>query len=279
MILNIINSKFNNIEDIIKLTNGITNEVYKVITKDNKYIIKFFGDNTDILINRENENTIISYLNKYDIGPKIIEYNQQYRIEEYIDGYNIDTQKVYQKKLAKKLKYLHDLPKIDIDNFWDNMDKFIKLSNRESKKIRNVINRINKLNTIWNELVIGHGDLTLGNILFDGKNVKLIDFEYSCLLPRGFEIANHLCEYNDFNINIDLHIENSVIKSFIESYLNTLSKSNDIKMIRYYIIISHYYWGCWALIQSTISNIDFNYKEYSIFRFKQFDIMYNKYFI
>ena len=28
---------------------------------------------------------------------------------------------------------------------------------------------------------------------------KLIDFEYSCILPRGFDIANHLCEYNGVN--------------------------------------------------------------------------------
>ena len=61
------------------------------------------------------------------------------------------------------------------------MDNLIKLSNRESKKIRNVINTIKNLNTFWNELVIGHGDLTLGNILynnngeFQGTSVIFLD--------------------------------------------------------------------------------------------------------
>lgn len=36
-------------------------------------------------------------------------------------------------------------------------------------------------------------------------------------------------------------------------------------------LASHFYWGLWALIQAKISNIDFDYMEYAVLRFDEYE--------
>ena len=36
-------------------------------------------------------------------------------------------------------------------------------------------------------------------------------------------------------------------------------------------LASHYYWGLWALVQATISDIDFDYLNYAILRFNEYE--------
>jgi ethanolamine kinase len=36
-------------------------------------------------------------------------------------------------------------------------------------------------------------------------------------------------------------------------------------------LASHYYWGLWALIQAMVSDIDFDYMEYAVLRFNEYD--------
>ena len=76
-----------------------------------------------------------------------------------------------------------------------------------------------------NEIVLGHGDLCLDNIMVsEDLNINLIDFEYSCNMPRAFDIANHLCEYNGLIIKKDSYPDENIRKYFIESYLGDEKK-------------------------------------------------------
>lgn len=52
---------------------------------------------------------------------------------------------------------------------------------------------------------------------------------------------------------------------------NIKFKDDFLYIIDQYSLISHYFWGCWAIIQSKISDIDFNYKQYAVHRFNLFN--------
>jgi ethanolamine kinase len=43
-------------------------------------------------------------------------------------------------------------------------------------------------------------------------------------------------------------------------------------------LASHYYWGLWAMVQAMISDIDFNYMEYAVLRFNEYDRRKNEIF-
>ena len=65
------------------------------------------------------------------------------------------------------------------------------------------------------------------------------------ILPRGFDIANHLCEYN--GVNDIKYPDKEIRKQLIKIYLNNYNieyDDNYLKIVDMYAIISSYYWGC-----------------------------------
>lgn len=262
-----------NIIKITKLSGGMTNSVYKIINKNDQFILRIFGNNTNMLIDRKNEANIINYLSKYNYAPKILQQFYNSRIEEYIDGCpNIDPYK-YQKEICDSIRKIHDINyDFEILSFWDKFNNYKKLAkNPHNEKINNLIDNIKKEESHYlNEEVLGHGDLTLGNIILTENNqVKFIDFEYSCVMPRCFDLANHICEYDNITFECP---SNEIKTNIIKNYLcNTIDYNEDfLKILDKYILVSHYYWGCWALVQHNISDLDYNYKEYADLRFSKF---------
>lgn len=264
-----------NILNITKMSGGVTNVIYKVVTDENTYILRIYGKKSDLIIDRKIEKKIMDYLNNYNISPKILKEYDDCRIEEYFEGVNNVHPPKYQKYLCKTLKNIHNLPLIDnLPFFWDRFYKWKKQADHPyQKEIDEVLHKIKSINSkYWNQEVLGHGDLTTGNILLKDEQVKLIDYEYSCILPRAFDIANHLCEYEGLESDSFTYPENDIRISLIKNYIEEDIEYNDIflEIIDYYSLISHYYWGCWSLIQAKISNIDFDYQKYGENRFKMF---------
>ena len=92
-------------------------------------------------------------------------------------------------------------------------------------------------------------------------------------MPRGFDIANHLCEYNGYIPNKDYYPEKNIRVSFIENYLESNYNEKDLEIIDLYSLISHYFWACWAFISYNFyDKEDYkNYcKNYYEIRFNQF---------
>ena len=273
-----------NIIKIIKLPCGITNIIYKIITSNNTYILRIYGNKTDQIINRNNEKLIMNYLSKFNLAPKIINDFPNLRIEEFFNGKNNICPSKYQYSLCKTLVKIHNLPfNSNFPNFWNNFNHFkINAFNPYSDQINIIINNIKSFkNEYWNQEVLGHGDLTIGNILYENENqnenIKLIDFEYSCILPRAFELANHLCEYYGLDYNHLNYPSKDIRINLIKNYIindkinNIQFNDNFLYIIDQYSLVSHYFWGCWSIIQSKISNIDFNYNEYAVHRFNLFN--------
>ena len=263
------------IEENIQMSGGVTNTIFKVITDKNTYIIRFYGEKSEILIDRKIEKKIMDYLNNYNIAPKILKEYDNCRIEEYFEGVNNVHPSTYQKYLCKTLKNIHNLPiKDNLPSFWDRFYKWKKETDHPyQKEINSILNKINSFTSkYWNQEVLGHGDLTTGNILLQNNEIKLIDYEYSCILPRAFDISNHLCEYEGLDSDNftypDKNVRVSLIKNYIEKDFEY--DCQFLEIIDYYSLISHYYWGCWSITQTKISNIDFDYKKYGENRFKMF---------
>lgn len=281
--------------DILK--GGITNKMYKIKTCDDIYILRFYGKNTELFIDRDLEIKMLNYLSNEENAPKIIKIFNGGRIEEFKKGVISFEPAKYQELLCKSLVKLHNIRmKNFMPFFWSKFNKLRMENNIYIKEINEVIKKIYNYSNYWNELIIGHGDLTLGNVLLNNENnkVNLIDFEYSCVMPRGFELGNHLCEYYGFTIDKLLYPEKKIRMNLIKYYLKHYYKINnednhhkhnnsivfnnkDIEIIDLYSLISHYYWGCWAYVQSKVSTINFNYKSYGDNRFSMF-LYYKKIF-
>ena len=146
-------------------------------------------------------------------------------------------------------------------------------------------------------VVVSHCDLLSGNIIIPSPEkcaekclsgklppleenpIQFIDYEYMLPAPRAFDIANHFAEWQGFDCNRDAIPEpsstNPVMVSWCKGYLNDAEASQDqvdglIDEIACYYGMPGFYWGIWAMIQSELSTIDFNYAEYGKLRLEEY---------
>lgn len=137
-------------------------------------------------------------------------------------------------------------------------------------------------------MVFGHCDLLSANVIIlptapdahasnntKSGTVSFIDYEYATACPAAFDIANHFAEWGGYDCDYTMLPSRSVRKSFLEEYLRSssagsrgMTKKEDLvqsmlEQVDNFRGIPGLYWGIWALIQATISQIDFDYASYA----------------
>jgi len=113
------------------------------------------------------------------------------------------------------------------------------------------------------------------------ETVSFIDYEYAVPSPAAFDIANHFAEWGGFACDFSVLPTRSMRRGFIEEYINSYAshtrlKESDGLCSRLFEEIDAFrgvpglYWGIWALIQATISQIDFDYAAYAEVRLGEY---------
>jgi thiamine kinase-like enzyme len=106
------------------------------------------------------------------------------------------------------------------------------------------------------ETVPCNNDLLAENYLDDGKQLWLIDYEYSGNNDPTFELGN-TCQEMQFN--------EDQISEVGAAYFGSVS-SDKIARMKLNMIMSDVGWGLWAAIQAKISTIDFDFWGWAIER-------------
>ncbi|EAA35875.1 hypothetical protein GE21DRAFT_923 [Neurospora crassa] len=151
-----------------------------------------------------------------------------------------------------------------------------------------------------NGLVFAHCDLLSGNVIVlpkpqqtpaDDSNgvtakdttidVTFIDYEYATPSPAAFDIANHFAEWGGFDCDFSVLPTRVQRREFITAYIRayyayqgkkngTTADYNEaaevdrlLNEVDVFRGLPGFYWGIWALIQATISQIDFDYASYA----------------
>ena len=147
------------------------------------------------------------------------------------------------------------------------------------------------MTNILHQLVFGHTDLLSGNVIIQPRSaaekdsnietVAFIDYEYAVPSPAAFDIANHFAEWGGFDCdynNIPIRpVRCAFIEEYIKSYrLHTHLKGGEELVSQIFAEVDAFrgvtglYWGIWALIQATISQIDFDYASYAEIRLGEY---------
>ena len=105
--------------------------------------------------------------------------------------------------------------------------------------------------------------------------VTLIDFEYSCYGPRGFDLANHLIEHAGFECDWRALPSRAFRRDFCAAYLGD-EAANEAAVTKLrleteaFYPVSHLWWGLWAAMQARTSTIDFDYAGHAAKRLAEF---------
>jgi hypothetical protein len=162
---------------------------------------------------REFEYKIQKKVSKHGISPKPFYINKSYMVAEFVVGvHKHKLKRVEIKELSRVIKHLHSI-------------------NCLKKKSTLPINVKHLIRGFKNELVLSHNDLNIKNIIF-GKSVKLIDWEYTGVNDRYFDLASVILEF-------------SFSKLDEEYFLKIYSKSINQKKLRAYKKIYHILYKEW----------------------------------
>eukprot|EP00475_Leptophrys_vorax_P005394 TRINITY_DN13269_c0_g1_i2.p3 TRINITY_DN13269_c0_g1~~TRINITY_DN13269_c0_g1_i2.p3 ORF type:complete len:435 (-),score=127.98 TRINITY_DN13269_c0_g1_i2:3931-5235(-) len=134
-------------------------------------------------------------------------------------------------------------------------------------------------------VVFAHNDLLSGNVFFsDKEEINFIDFEYGAFNPRAFDIANHFCECCGFDCDWDQFPSKDKQAIFFKAYLSSWKKTTGdftgtvtqeeidalYEEVRPWALVSHLFWGIWAVVQAKYSPIEFDFINYSKLRITGF---------
>ncbi|EME48737.1 hypothetical protein DOTSEDRAFT_67687 [Dothistroma septosporum NZE10] len=149
--------------------------------------------------------------------------------------------------------------------------------------------------------VFVHHDLLCGNVIVtedEGalqsddateKPVTFIDYEYSTPGNAAFDIANHFAEWAGYDCDHSAVPTRSQRREFIQHYVtsyryhsisddDTIALDVDFRQdietlyqqVEDFRGMPGLFWGVWALIQATISQIDFDYVTYAELRLSEY---------
>ncbi|KAK7488800.1 hypothetical protein BaRGS_00019935 [Batillaria attramentaria] len=277
-------------------------------------LLRIYGhvttSNMDILVHNS---VVFALLSEKRLGPKPYGMFFDGRIEEFIlarplkhtDLSKPEIMKMVAEKLAafhsldmplcKKPRWMFAIIKQWISEIQNN---FSGHSKREKGGERETILRLQAIDMEKEEIVskvespvvFCHNDLQEGNILYNAaekdveRRMTIIDWEYGNYNHRGFDLANHFCEWaigydtTSFTIEPERYPSRQQQYSFFRHYLKAYGQEDvtDEDLRKMYAevntlaLASHFLWGCWATVQGHSSSIDFCYWDYAVSRFESY---------
>lgn len=149
------------------------------------------------------------------------------------------------------------------------------------------------------DYIFGHCDVLCGNVIVqrpsetsadpnEERPVHLIDYEYATPSAAAFDIANHFAEWAGYDCDHASVPTRSQRRDFLKHYVGSFrfhSISDDNQTIEVdfqkdidtlydqvdtFRGVPGFYWGIWALIQATISELDFDYESYAKLRLSEY---------
>jgi len=261
--------------DIQAMPGGITNENFRVNIDDQSYFVSIPGASTEFLaVDRENKyyNTVAAAA--AGVGPKILHHLPDHHVMvlEFLQGDTMTPETMaapgMPRRLAQVLQKLHagsrflkDFNVFRLVEFYLRIAEKQKLSFPDGYRSRMPVLR--RMESAISRPVFASvpctNDLVAENIIDDGQNLRLIDFDYSGNNDPCSELGN-ACQ--ELQYNEDQYAE------LCAAYYGE-SPGHLLARMHIYAIMSDFIWTLWGVIQHKISKLDLDFWSYAIGRWER----------
>jgi thiamine kinase-like enzyme len=250
---------------ITPLSGGLTNSNFKVEVDGKPYFVRVPGASTELLaIDRNNEYHNTKAASEAGVAPKIFYHLPEYNVMviEFLHGRTMSKDSLnaprMPTRMAHALKRLHAGPRFLLDfNMFRLTEYYLSLCRARDIKIPDgYLDRMSTVRRIEQAMnakplatVPCNNDLLAENYIDDGKQLWLIDYEYSGNNDPTFELGN-TCQ--------EMQFSTSQISEVCAAYFGDAIPAMIARM-KLNMIMSDVGWGLWAAIQAKISTIDFDF--------------------
>jgi thiamine kinase-like enzyme len=254
------------------LSGGLTNSNYRVEVDGRPYFVRVPGESTELLaIDRNNEYYNTKAAAQAGVAPQLFYYLPEHYVMvlEFLDGRTMSKDALnalgMPTRMAQSIQQLHAGPRFRTDfNMFRLTEHYLNLCRERGIRIPDgylermpTVQRIEKAMLVHPlDSVPCNNDLLAENYLDDGKQLWIIDYEYSGNNDPTFELGN-TCQEMQFN--------DDQIGEVCAAYFGSASAEKVARM-KLNMIMSDVGWGLWAAIQAKISTIDFDFWGWAIER-------------
>ncbi len=247
------------------LSGGLTNTNFKVEVDGTPYFVRVPGASTDLLaIDRNNEYHNTKAASEAGVGPKVLYHLPEYDVMvlEFLQGKTMSKDALNQPgmptRMAQAIKKLNTGPRFFSDfNMFRLTEYYLQICrDRQIPTPEGYIDRMSTVAEIERAMCVKplatvpcNNDLLAENYIDDGKQLWLIDYEYSGNNDPCFELGN-TCQEMEFS--------DEQIREVCAAYFGSATPDKIARM-KLNMIMSDVGWGLWAAIQAKISSIDFDF--------------------
>ncbi len=263
-----------------ELGGGITNHNYIVWVNGGpgnpgggKYVVRIPGQGTDMFIDREVERDCMIQVAQAGVGPKVA-----YQIDpegalviDFVEGELMHPETMAGhperiKQAVETTKVFHDKAVFKHEiRIFEMLRNYTKIARdigapmpAELESLLLIMNDIEKA-TARNAPadVACHNDLLSENFIIDGDGkMWIIDWEYGGMTDPYFDLGDFVMEHP---------FSREEERLIIATYCAEMDEGRFGRMMLYKIV-SALWWAVWAMIQHTVSKIEFDYMEWGMER-------------
>jgi len=240
---------------IEKISDGLTNDNFKVTIAGKAYFFRVSNNENTLLNNSlEREWQITKLISKAGIGPKVIHYSP---LNNILVTDFIETKKPVDlrnpatvKNFCRLISSLHRLQETfpteyePIDVLKEDVERAVSAGINFPLELQQVL--LPKIESFYtySKKVPAHLDLHAGNILDQGEQLFLIDWEYAAMSDPFFDLATLASAEN---------LSDHEMQTLLECYLERNPINEEINYFYKMRILADLRWAVWCYIQAKIS--------------------------
>jgi thiamine kinase-like enzyme len=263
--------------DAVPLDGGITNRNWKVDFGGSPYVIREPGKDTDLLgIDRSAEWAASCAAARAGVGPPVraMLENPPILVTAFVEGRPVTEDELQQPELlqtvAAALRRMHESGEELPSSFsaFRIVEEYAAVAEARGGTVpdgyaaaRKRAKAIEKaLRGPEHEPVPCHNDLLAGNLLLDGSALCILDWEYAGMGNRYFDLGN-LAVNNGFDDEAEA--------ALLEAYFGEPADKRRLACLRLMKFMSDFRESMWGVVQSAVSDIDFDFDGYAAEHFER----------
>ena len=254
------------------LSGGITNRNFRVDVDGAAYVLRMGGQHTELLgIDRVTEHAASLRAAEIGVGPDVFAFVEPegWLVTRFIEGRSVPLEQIRRPdgigRVAAVLRRIHGAAPIPgrfdahevVDQYRVEAQAHGVAVPPEFATAHGVSARIRRARGAQ-ALVPCHNDLLNANFLDDGE-IRIVDWEYAGMGDRFFDLAN-LSVNHEFGVDED--------RMLVAAYFGD-EKPADLAALRLMRFMSDFREAMWGVLQSGISELDFDFNGYAAKHFQR----------
>ena len=250
---------------VTPLGGGITNHNFRVDVGGESFVLRLVGENTDLLgIDREVEYAASLAAAAIGLAPEVVAFlrPEGCLVTRFVEGRPIEPDEMGRPEMITRvggaLRTIHALqPVTGTFSPFQVVDEYARLARQRKVAFPVGFERLHReLDGIpgrpGSQACLCHNDLLNANFLDDGT-LRILDWEYAGMGDVFFDLAN-------FSRNHDFHETQDVL--LLQAYFGQATPAR-LARLRLMRVASDMREAMWGLLQSGISQLDFDFRAYA----------------